>query len=197
MKVAIITLDAFNELDSFIASALLGRVKDPSWDVRITGEGDMIRSMNGVEVKSQAPLSFANQADIVLFGSGMRTADFALDDTFIGQFELDPNRQLIGAQCSGALFLNRLGLGGSRLATDTMTRSRLEDMQVEVSDKPLEVSGNVASAGGCLASHYLAGWAVARKQGWEQARNIIHYVAPVGQKDEYADRAESVICPFL
>lgn len=197
MKVAIITLDAFNELDSFIASALFGRADTPKWDVRITGETTTIRSMNGLDVTAQAPLAFANEADIVLFGSGMRTADFALDDHFIGQFELDPERQLIGAQCSGALFLNRLGLGGDCLATDTMTRSRLEDMEVRVSDKPLEVSGNVASAGGCLASHYLAGWAIGRKLGWDRAREIIHYVAPVGQKEEYSDRAEAVIRPFL
>ena len=129
MKIAIVTLDAFNELDSFIASAMLNRIPDPLVDVRIVGEGDVIRSMNGLEVRPQAPVSFANEADAVLFGSGMRTADFALDDAFIGQFELDPKGQLIGSQCSGALFLHRLGLGGEQLATDSMTRSRLEGLE--------------------------------------------------------------------
>ena len=55
----------------------------------------------------------------------------------------------------------------------------------------------MASAGGCLASHYLAGWMIARLAGWEVARTIIHYIAPMGQKDDYADRAEAVITPCL
>jgi len=59
------------------------------------------------------------------------------------------------------------------------------------------VDGNIASAGGCLSSQYLAAWTIAMKTDWQTAEDIIHYVAPVGQKDIYANRAKDVVSPFL
>ena len=59
------------------------------------------------------------------------------------------------------------------------------------------IGGNVATAGGCLASSYLAAWIIARSEGVEAARSAIHYVAPVGEKDEYVDRAMANIEPYL
>ena len=197
MKVAIVTLDQFNELDSMVASAILGRVTNPSWDVRIVGDSETLTSMNGLQIQCQAPLSFANQADCVIFGSGMRTDDYANDPSFLRQFALDPERQIIGSQCSGALILHRLGLVRDCVSTDTMTAPKLEGVGVTAEPVPLSADGNVASAGGCLSAHYLAAWVIAKKLGWEKARDIIHYVAPVGQKDDYIRRAEAVILPLL
>lgn len=198
MKFAIVTLQAFNELDSFIASALLNRAKLPEWSVRICCPEDRVTSMNGVEIQAQAPLEFANEADVVLFGSGMKTADYADDKDFLARFSLNPERQLIGAQCSGALLLHRLGLLESgTVSTDTMTAPRMTGEGVTITDTPLHVEGSVASAGGCLASHYLAAWAIAKTRDWPTAEAIIHYVAPIGQKDEYAARARDVVVPLL
>lgn len=64
-------------------------------------------------------------------------------------------------------------------------------------DAPFVAHGNVATAGGCLASHYLAAWMIARGGSVEQAREAIHYVAPVGEKEMYVERAMAVIAPFL
>jgi len=66
-----------------------------------------------------------------------------------------------------------------------------------VIDAPFVAHGNVATAGGCLASHYLAAWMIARGGSVEQAREAIHYVAPVGEKEIYVERAVSVIAPHL
>jgi len=197
MKIAIVTLEAFNELDSFVASALLNRVPLADWTVQICCPSDIVTSMNGVRIEAQQRIEYANEADIVLFGSGMKTAEYANDPDFIAQFSLDPGRQLIGAQCSGALFLHRLGLVSGTLSTDTMTAPHLAEAGLNISDQPLHVEGNVASAGGCLASHYLAAWAIAMKTDWQTAADIIHYVAPVGQKDDYVERARSVVAPVL
>jgi hypothetical protein len=49
--------------------------------------------------------------------------------------------------------------------------------------------GNVATAGGCLASQYLAAWVIARLVGVDEAEKAIHYVAPVGEKQLYVERA--------
>ena len=82
MKVAVLTFEGFNELDSFIASAMLNRAKIQAL---IVCPSERVASLNGVVVHSQAPLSLAREADGVIVGSG------------------------IGAQCSGAV-LAKLGL---------------------------------------------------------------------------------------
>ena len=68
---------------------------------------------------------------------------------------------------------------------------------VAVLDKPFFARGNVATAGGCLASQYLASWVIARLAGIEAARSAMHYVAPVGEKDQYILRTMQNITQFL
>jgi hypothetical protein len=66
-----------------------------------------------------------------------------------------------------------------------------------VIDAPFVAHGNVATAGGCLASQYLATWMIARGGSPEDARDAMHYVAPVGEKDLYVERALGVVAPFI
>jgi hypothetical protein len=68
---------------------------------------------------------------------------------------------------------------------------------VEVLNQPFFAEGNVATAGGCLASPYLAAWILARLQGTGAAESALHYVAPVGEKEEYVGRALRNITPYL
>ncbi|MGO4242301.1 hypothetical protein AB4Y69_19235, partial [Bacillus sp. YAF8] len=68
---------------------------------------------------------------------------------------------------------------------------------VQVLDAPFVAHGNVATAGGCLASQYLAAWTIARLAGLEEAKAAIHYVAPVGEKETYVARALAAITPHL
>src|SRR5262245_47837071 len=103
MRIAVLTFDGFNELDSFIASAMINRVKRPGWKAEIVSPSPVVVSGNGVRVERQQPLGFAREADVVLVGSGRRTREVAADPAIMGELRLDPSRQLIGAQCSGAL----------------------------------------------------------------------------------------------
>ena len=64
-------------------------------------------------------------------------------------------------------------------------------------DAPFVAHGNVATAGGCLSSQYLAAWMIARLASVKDAEDAIHYVAPVGEKDQYVRRAMAVIAPYL
>ncbi|MET0375847.1 MAG: AraC family transcriptional regulator, partial [Rhizorhabdus sp.] len=68
---------------------------------------------------------------------------------------------------------------------------------IDVIDAPFIAHGNIATAGGCLASYYLAAWIIARGTSVEDAAAAIHYVAPVGEKQAWIDRALGVIGPFL
>lgn len=152
--------------------------------------------MNGVEVTGQRPLAFAASADVVLVGSGVRTRDIVRDESLIASLSqlLDPARQLIGSQCSGALVLARLGLlAGVPACTDATSRPFVEACGVPVLDKPFHAVGHVATAGGCLASQYLAAWVIAQTLGEDAARAAIDYVAPVGEKDDTVERVLAAI----
>ncbi|MGK6356323.1 DJ-1/PfpI family protein [Sphingomonas sp. DT-207] len=198
MQIAVLTFDGFNELDSFVAAAILKRLKAKGWTAHITAPSAQVTSMNGVTIERQKPLEFAAEADAVLIGSGIRTRELAADSELLSRIVLDPKRQLIGAQCSGTLMLARLGLIGSLPAcTDLTTKPWVVEAGVEVLDAPFVAHGNVATAGGCLASQYLATWMIARLASVEDARQAIHYVAPVGEKDMYVDRALAVVAPYL
>lgn len=198
MQIAILTFDGFNEIDSFAAFAMLNRLRPKGWAAHLTSPSGQVKSMGGVTVDRQKPLEFAAEADIVLFGSGIRTLHIAEDAALLDRIKLDPARQLIGAQCSGTLLLAKLGLIGSLPAcTDTMSKPWVIEAGVNVIDAPFFASGNVATAGGCLASQYLAAWAIAKRVGLEDARAVIDYFAPVGEKQAYVQRALDVIAPYL
>ncbi|MFB7053016.1 DJ-1/PfpI family protein [Streptomyces vinaceus] len=189
MQVAVVTFDGFNELDSFIASALINRCRKDGLEAFITTPTPVVTSMNGVEVTGQRPMEFIPDADVVLIGSGVRTRDVVADDRLLAQLPLDPARQLIGSQCSGALVLARLGLlGGMPACADLTSRPYVEACGVTVLDAPFHSEGNIATAGGCLASQYLAAWTITRTLGEEAARAAIAYAAPVGEQRETVER---------
>ncbi|MER6155182.1 DJ-1/PfpI family protein [Streptomyces sp. NPDC001868] len=190
MQVAVVTFDGFNELDSFIASALINRCRKDGLEAFITTPTAVVTSMNGVEVTGQRPLEFVGEAEVVLVGSGVKARDVVADDRLISRLPLDPARQLIGAQCSGALVLARLGLLESMPAcTDRTSRPFVEARGVTVLDTPFHAEGNIATAGGCLASQYLATWVITRTLGEDAARGVLDYVAPVGENRRTVERA--------
>lgn len=198
MQIAVLTLEGYNELDSFIAAAILNRMRAKGWSAYITSPVEQVTSMNGVTVRRQRGLDFVEQADAVLIGSGIRTRDHAVDADLLARLRLDPARQLIGAQCSGTLLLAKLGLIGDLPAcTDLTTKPWVIEAGVEVIDAPFIAHGNIATAGGCLSSQYLAAWMIARLGSLRDAEEAIHYVAPVGEKAEYVTRALDVVRPFL
>ena len=198
MQIAVLTFDGFNELDSFIAAAILNRVKAKGWKAHITSPSAEVTSMNGINVRRQQPLEFARDADAVIIGSGVKTREIVADAALLSQIKLDPSRQLIGAQCSGTLILAKLGLIGDLPAcTDLTTKPWVIEAGVRVLDAPFVAHGNVATAGGCLSSQYLAGWMIARGGSIEDMQAAIHYVAPVGEKAETVERVTAVVSPFL
>ncbi|HNJ82214.1 MAG TPA: DJ-1/PfpI family protein [Piscinibacter sp.] len=198
MRIAILTFDGFNELDSFIALGLLNRLGAQGWKAEIASPTSHVTSMNGVTVQAQRPLEFANQADAVIFGSGIYTRAIAENSQLLDRLRLDPLRQLIGAQCSGTLLLARLGLLADVPAcTDLTTKPWVLEAGVRVVDAPFHARGPVATAGGCLASQYLAAWMMASRAGFDAAAQALHYAAPVGEKDAYVERLLQVVRPFV
>jgi hypothetical protein len=64
--------------------------------------------MNGVFMDAQTSLREANSADAVIVGSGLLTREIVKDRSIMADIQLDPARQLLGAQCSGTLILATL-----------------------------------------------------------------------------------------
>lgn len=198
MHIAILTFQGFNELDSPVALGVLNRIRKPGWRVTLCCPEPEVTSMNGVTVRAQSTVEDAADAQAVIVGSGIRTREVVETPALLSRIRLDPARQLIAAQCSGTLVLAKLGLvAGVPACTDLTTKPWVQEAGVEVLNQPFFAKGNVATAGGCLASPYLAAWVIARTEGVEAAVSALHYVAPVGEKEAYVANALRHIAPYL
>src|SRR5215475_10021095 len=143
MHIAIVTFDGFNEIDSFVALNILNRMRARGWRAEIVCPSETVVSGNGVQVTAQRPLEAANDADVVLIGSGRLTPKFAADPATMTRLRLDPRRQLIGCQCSGALVLAGLGLlSGMPVCTDLQTRPLVQAQGIHVLGQSFFARGN-------------------------------------------------------
>lgn len=193
-RVAILTFEGFNEIDSFVALNILNRARTHGIAAELAAPEPVVRSMNGVAIEVPRQLESVADADAVLFGSGVQTGELIGDSLLLGRIRVDPARQLLGAQCSGTLLMARLGLLARHPAcTDHRTRPLLHAEGVTVLHAPFHASGNVATAGGCLAAHYLAAWVLLRLVGREAAADALGCVVPVGEEDDYVQRALRIV----
>lgn len=198
MNIAILTFDGFNELDSIVAFGILNRMKEHGFNVQITSPTKTVTSMNGLTIEAQQQLEFANSADVVLFGSGLKTRDIAKDETILSRLSLDKEKQIIVGQCSGTLLLSVLGiLEDIPACTDLITKPWVIESGVEVLNQAFYAKGNIATAGGCLSSKYLATWIIAKLLGKEKASEAIYYVAPVGKKEQEIEECLKTIEDYL
>lgn len=198
MEIAVLTFEQFNEMDSFVVAHLLNRLSPQGWHAYITAPSERVTSRNGVVVEAQRPLEFTASADAVVIGSGWLTREISQDKALLGRIALNPQRQMIASQCSGALILAHLGLlAGQPVCTDQFTRPAVAATGAQVLDTPFHARGNLATAGGCLSSQYIATWMIARRLGLAEAEKVIRMIAPVGEVEEYVDRALGAVRPFV
>lgn len=198
MHIAILTFDGFNELDSLVAFNFLSRLSNIGWRVSIASPTPSVRSMGGLTIQSHIDLSQLHTADAVIVGSGIKTREIVSDASFMSQLKLDPTRQLIGAQCSGALILAKLGLLDRLPAcTDNFTKPWVVEAGVDVLEQAFYATERMATAGGCMASVYLAAWVLSKLKDTDTARDVLGYVAPVGEKQTYIDHVMAQIEPYL
>lgn len=94
MKIAVVTLDGFNEIDSFVASYILNLANPEDWTVSIASPSAQVTSMNGVTVTSQMLFDELPSADAVIVGSGNKTRQYAADSAFLATLQLDPDRAM-------------------------------------------------------------------------------------------------------
>jgi len=88
-------------------------------------------------------------------------------------------------------------LNGLPVCTDLTTKPWVIDAGVEVLNQPFFANGNIATAGGCMASQYLATWIITKSAGNEAAESSIRYVAPVGEKESSVAHSMSIVLPYI
>lgn len=198
MKISILTFDGFNEIDSLVAFHMLKWLRKKNWNINISSPSLEVTSMGGLTIRAQELLESAHKADAVIIGSGSLTRNIVKDTITMNRICLNPATQIIGAQCSGTLMAAKLGLLDKvPVCTDSMTKPWVEETGLEVLNKPIFAKGNVATAGGCLSSSYLAAWVMAKLDNVDTAISALHYFAPVGEKDDFVERAITAINPLI
>jgi putative intracellular protease/amidase len=181
-KIAIVIFDKFTDVDLWLMWDLLNRVRIKGWSVKIVGSAERHISVTGIPVATQGGIEDANTADAVLFVSGPGTRERILDGEWLSQFKLDAEKQLIGSICSGSLIMAKLRLLEGKTATTYPTsRQLLEQLGVEVVEKPFVQHENTATAGGCLAQQYLVGWVIEALAGAEWRELVLRSIQPVGE----------------
>jgi transcriptional regulator GlxA family with amidase domain len=198
MKVSILTFQGFNEIDSFVAFKMLKWLGKKDWQINVCCPEVEVMSWGGLTIRAQSLLEEASDSDAVMIGSGGFTRRIVTDMTIMNRIKLDPKRQVIAAQCSGTLILAKLGfLGGLPACTDSVNKPWVQECGIQVLNQPFFAAGKMATAGGCLASPYLTAWVIAKLDGLETAKKALHYFAPVGEKDEFVEKAIKNISPYL
>ncbi len=198
MRVAILAFDGCNEIDTFVPLGLLNQLAARGWKAELASPSSHVTSMNGVTLQAQQPLEFANEADAVIFGGGLYARAIAENSVLLDRLQLDPLRQLIGAQGSGTLLLARLGLlGDSPACTDPATKPWVVEAGVRVIDEPFHCRGPIATAGGSLASPYLAAWLMIKGAGRDAAAKALALAAPAGEEDDYVERILSRVTRII
>ncbi len=111
---------------------------------------------------------------------------------------LDTSRQIVGAQSSGTLLMAELDLlQGLPACTYLTTKPWVIEAGVEVLNQPFMARDNIATAGGCIASQYLAAWAIAKGASKQDAAAALEYVGPVGEKKSYTAHCIEVVSEYI
>jgi putative intracellular protease/amidase len=182
MKVSIVIFDQFTDIDLWLMWDLLNRVRIDGWEVKILGSKEAHVSTTGIVTKTHGRIEEANDSGAVLFVSGFGARDRIKDENWLGRFQLDPEKQLVGSICAGSLIVAKLGLlDGNTATTYPTTRVELEGLGIDVVEKPFVAHGNVATAGGCLAQQYLVGWVIEKLADAEWRDVVIRSIQPVGE----------------
>ena len=149
---------------------------------------------NAIMLGFAATLGAQDMRDIGAYFASQKVVPGVADDSVIAE---GPYAGQKFYQVGERLFRFGKADGSVPACTDLTTKPWVIEAGVNVIDAPFVAHGNVATAGGCLASQYLAMWMIARGASVEDAADAMHYVAPVGEKDLYIRQALSVVAPFL
>ena len=148
--------------------------------------------MNGVVIESMASLEEACAADAVVVGSGTQTREVIADPAIMGQLRrLDPSRQLLAGPVLGDARAGqaRAARGRPRLHRPRSASPGSWRPASRCSTSPSSPAGTSRRRAAAWPRTTSPAWIIARLEGGDAAESALHYVAPVGEKEEYVARA--------
>lgn len=173
---AIIAFEGVTDIDLFLHWDILHRPitaypeAGRSWQVRLLGDEPEHTTAAGLTIAMHGLIDEAREADAVLVSSGPMTRRLMLDKDYLERLALEPGRQIVAAQCSGALILAASGLLRGRTATTYPTaRAELEEFGAIYTERPLVAHERIATAAGCLAGPKLDFWLLRQLLGGKLA----------------------------
>lgn len=184
-KVAIVTFDQFTDIDVFLPWDLLNRVRmmhDKDFQIKFVGTEKSHKSVSGIDLATHGQIEECNDADFVYFASGPGTRNLIKDIKYLSRFSLNPQNQIIGSMCSGALIIGALGhLKGLSATTYPTAFELLKKYDVKViEDTHIVKEGNIATAAGCLAAVDLISWAIEKMYDKRLSDDVMASVVPNG-----------------
>ncbi|RVU38321.1 thiamine biosynthesis protein ThiJ [Hwanghaeella grinnelliae] len=189
-KIGLVIFDGFTDIDLFLHWDLLNRpvtmfpdMVSREWSVKILGTAPMHLSAAGLETKTHGRVAEARNCDAVIHTSGPLTRNLMKDEGYLETLALDPERQLVGSQCSGALILAASGLLAGRTATTYPTAvGHLRELGAVPVEEPfvLHDADNIATAAGCLAGVDLSRWILDRLINAEAAERCVASASAIG-----------------
>lgn len=186
MKTVILCFDHFTDIDVFLPWDLLNRVRlvgrKQDWEVKLIGTKDTHVSMAGLEIPMAGGIEEIQFSDAVLIASGVGIQELVKDNEYLDKLQLNPESQLIGSMCSGALLLGATGLlKGKKATTYPTVVNQLKEFEVDVIEQSFVNQGNISTAAGCLAAEELVSWIVESLVSKDMVQTILESVQPVGQ----------------
>lgn len=199
LNISICTFESFNEIDSFIAFHILSRLKKyfPVVNVYIVSDKSNVTSMNGITITIDKRISEIINDDIIIFGSSSNTEKIIDNNQIISELKksISPQNQIICSQCSGALFLEKLGLihDASVIATDIKTAKKLKLKGYNITDKPIWVDDNIISSGGCLSAIYLSSYIIKKYFGVNILDKVLQEITSTSELNITIDNILKII----
>ncbi|MFT9820867.1 DJ-1/PfpI family protein [Lysinibacillus sp. NPDC056185] len=186
MKIAIVCFDNFTDIDVFLPWDLLNRVRligsISDWDVQLLGTEETHVSMSGLRIPMTGNLADIPSADAVIFASGKGVQDLYKNQEYLNKIHLDPERQLIGSMCSGALLLGAKHLlTGKKATTYPSVVEQLKEFDVNVIEQSFVNEGNISTAAGCYAAQDLVAWIIRTLVNEKMVDIVLETVQPVGK----------------
>ena len=157
-------------------------VNPKGWRVRLLGTADTHVSAAGLAVPMHGRIDESRSAAAIIHASRKPTRQLMRDAGYLERLVLDPGRQLVASQCSGALILGASGvLKGCTATTYPTARAHLEAFGVEVVPEPFVAHERVATAAGCLAGIDLDRWIITKLLDARIADACFDSVSPIGE----------------
>ena len=187
MQIALIASDNFTDLYLILHWDILSRVKTygkiENWSVKILGTQETHLSSLGLPIPTHGHVRMAAEADGIILCSGRGTRNLLFDEEYLLTLGLNPEKQFIGAQCSGSLILGALGFLRNVMVTAyPPILDELKNYEAIPVNEPLVVMNKIATASNCLGGQYLSRWLIESLAGKEVANKVMLTVTPLAKE---------------